>query len=363
MFRVEMLPAGEGDSLWVEYGTGTNVHRILIDGGVAATSAHLSEKLLALPEAERHLDLLVVTHIDSDHIGGIVELLADPQVVFTCGDVWFNGYKHVEEASDLLGALQGEQLTTLLQRRAFPWNKAFGGHAVVTLPNGEPVTRVLPGDLELTLLSPTPERLAALAGEWEKVVRAAGIVPGGGDPSYETENEADVPADLLGDELLDVEALSRRRFTPDAAKPNGSSIAFVAEFRGERCLFGADAFAPVLATALERLAVVESSATYRVDAVKLPHHGSRWNVSRELLEKLECKRFLVSTNGTRSKHPSKEAIARVITTCGPEVQLYFNYDSEQNRVWADPELSRTHQLGTVYPPDGTEGLTVSIRAE
>ena len=33
MLRIEMLPAAHGDCLWIEYGSGTNVHRILIDGG------------------------------------------------------------------------------------------------------------------------------------------------------------------------------------------------------------------------------------------------------------------------------------------------------------------------------------------
>jgi hypothetical protein len=34
MLRVEMLPAGHGDALLVEYGSPDCPHRILIDGGL-----------------------------------------------------------------------------------------------------------------------------------------------------------------------------------------------------------------------------------------------------------------------------------------------------------------------------------------
>ena len=34
MFKIEMLPAGHGDSLWIEYGDPRCPHRILVDGGL-----------------------------------------------------------------------------------------------------------------------------------------------------------------------------------------------------------------------------------------------------------------------------------------------------------------------------------------
>lgn len=33
MFRIEMLPAAHGDALWIEYGAGGTIHRLLVDGG------------------------------------------------------------------------------------------------------------------------------------------------------------------------------------------------------------------------------------------------------------------------------------------------------------------------------------------
>ena len=52
MFRLEMLPAAHGDCLWIEYGSGTTVHRILIDGGPAHTYPALRERILHLPASD-----------------------------------------------------------------------------------------------------------------------------------------------------------------------------------------------------------------------------------------------------------------------------------------------------------------------
>ena len=74
MFQIEMLPAGRGDCLWIEYGSCSDVHRILIDGGPEGTYDVLRERILALPPAERRFELIVLTHVDRDHIAGLIPL-------------------------------------------------------------------------------------------------------------------------------------------------------------------------------------------------------------------------------------------------------------------------------------------------
>ena len=98
----------------------------------------------------------MVTHVDADHIAGVLDLLADEALGFSARDVWFNGYRHLpDEHPATLGPVQGERLTGLLLRRRLPWNAAFEGSAVM-VPDQGPLPRVaLPGGLVLTLLSPT----------------------------------------------------------------------------------------------------------------------------------------------------------------------------------------------------------------
>ena len=79
MLNLEMLPAAHGDCLWIEYGDGKQTRRILIDGGPAHTYPALRARILHLPPDARRFELLVITHIDGDHIEGIVRLLQDAE--------------------------------------------------------------------------------------------------------------------------------------------------------------------------------------------------------------------------------------------------------------------------------------------
>jgi hypothetical protein len=155
----------------------------------------------------------------------------------------------------------------------------------------------LPGDLRLTLLSPSPTQLAEHQPVWEREVREAGLVPGAAPPP-----PAPAAPDVLGEGPLDPETLAARRFSGDPSEANGSSIAFLAEHEGASVLFTGDAFAGVLAQGLRRLAAERGTRRLSVDAFKVSHHGSRNNLSPELLEVLDCPRFLFSTNGRRYRH-------------------------------------------------------------
>ena len=75
------------------------------------------------------------------------------------------------------------------------------------------------------------------------------------------------------------------------------------------------------------------SRTLRLDALKIPHHGSKHNNPVSLFKKLNCRRYLVSTNGKRFEHPHVEAIARIVKYGGPGAQIYFNYLSPFTKLW------------------------------
>ena len=168
--------------------------------------------------------------------------------------------------------------------------------------------------------------------------------------------------DLLGDRL-DVQKLADEKLVPDKAPANGSTIAVLAEYgarpqelpahgrRASRCLRGG-AQAPVQDRRVDRIAV---------NALKVPHHGSRFNVSKGALDLIETDRYLFSTNGNQTKHPHLEGVARTIVR-GGEPTLYFNYKVETTAPWDDRRLQRRHVSSTqpIYPEAGTNGLTVDL---
>ena len=134
MMALEMLPAAHGDCLWLEYGTADNIHRVLIDGGPGSCYEHLRWRILALPQEQRRFELLVITHVDADHIEGVIKLLQDEDLGCQFDDIWFNDWVQIDglmnSAPSLLpsGAVQGEFLGALIETMSGQaWNNAFAG--------------------------------------------------------------------------------------------------------------------------------------------------------------------------------------------------------------------------------------------
>jgi beta-lactamase superfamily II metal-dependent hydrolase len=313
VFKIEMLPAERGDALWLTYGEPPDLHHVLIDGGPKETIQTLvptlEDRIDRLGNKVNRLELLTITHIDTDHIQGVASLLSDHSRVKLFRDVWFNGYRHL----GLLGGPDGERLTSALAPNRGRWNRAFGGGAVVISPAGKLPTKKLRGGLELTLLSPTPDDLARLAPKWERECKKAGIVPGTG---------AQLPRSWRRDRLLglNLELLAAKRYKRDRAEANGSSIAFIATYDGASVLCAADAHSEVLEQSLGRL----GPGPHTFTAVKVSHHGSRANLSPRFLERVCSRNWLLSTNGARFSHPSPETIARIATTQRKPV-FHLNY--------------------------------------
>ncbi len=335
---IEMLPAGHGDALWVEWGPASDRHRLLIDGGPRKGFRELRRRFELLDENDRHVDLLIITHIDLDHIDGAVDLLRNDTLGVTFGDIWFNAYKHLDpDSSDAVsrGAIQGEFVSAVLDDQQLTWNKAFGGGAVVVNPTGSLPSVPLAHDLRLVVLSPTPEKLIKLQKTWDKTLADAKLEPGDREEAL-----ALLESKHRGETI---------KYGGDDSSANGSSIAVVLEYQEERWLLSGDAHEEVLLTNLARYA---DKLPVHLDGFKLPHHGSVRNISPELLDAIKCQRFLISTNGSYFKHPDEAAVDLVVERSS-KPQLVFNYYTDFNKKWEHDSENYT----STYPDDTADDET------
>jgi beta-lactamase superfamily II metal-dependent hydrolase len=362
MFRVELLPAQQGDALWIEYGEPGSVHRILIDGGTSPSYQVVKDRIQALSAGERHFELCIVTHVDTDHIGGALKLLADRSLGVTFDDVWFNDQEVLPPCPDpRRGPIDGAILTRVLDGLGVSPNRAFDGQAAFVPEEGELPVRSFAGGMRLTLLSPGIAQLAELCCNWTAALRKAGLGPG--VPSAEELNErarrkgVEIPRAQRAET---VEDLAEAPFVSDRSRANGSTIAVLAECQGASCVLAGDAFAGVLARSLGRLAASRGEPRLAVSAFKLPHHGSRRNVSMQLLGTVACPMYLFSTDGSVFGHPDPEAVARVIRHGGPDPTLCFNYRSESNQRWGDSAVQERYGYRVRYPAAGEAGLVVDL---
>lgn len=365
MFRLVCLPAGPGDAVVVEYGPTRHPRRLLVDAGSRLSWPTLRARLLR--RRSDVYDVFVVTHVDEDHIGGALELLDDPGLAPRVGSVWFNGYVHCERGGNVLGPVHGEQFTRRLVSGGFPWNPGWRrpvapglGGPVVAPGAGDLPTVDLDGGARIVLLGPFGRQLTRLAKEWAEVVRAAGLVPGGGaDGEGAAVTQRVRTWDPLPD-TLDHDSLTRlaARRQRDSSPANASSIAFVLEFDGRRVLLPGDAHASVLARGLARYGAMVGEERPRLDLVKLPHHGSGANVTPALARAWTADRFVLSTDGTGYAHPDDSAIARLVLAAEDRPTFYSNYPGGGAARWAErgPDAGARFVLAR----SATSGITVPV---
>ncbi|MCC0036384.1 MAG: MBL fold metallo-hydrolase [Hoeflea sp.] len=350
-FTIDMLPAREGDCIWIEYGDESQTHRILIDGGRSSAYDTLRQRFDALPDAERELDLLVCTHVDADHIEGLLKLIKDPSLPVRFRDVWFNGYVHLTRptGAETFGAKQGEQLTDGIVDRQWSWNGAFGKQSVVVGDNGPLPVIELAGGMRVTLLSPHWPALESLRPIWKKECEKAGLIPG-----VQAEAEVDDGVERFGGlSVAKVRELAAAPYKKDTSKANGSSIALLLEYGGKTALLAGDAHGEAMEASIGRLT---GGSKLAVDVLKLSHHGSQGTLPPSLLDVVDCESFLVSTDGSRHDHPDREAIARLAVSREGGFSLIGNYRSAEMLEWDQASLKRAFGYSVQLPgagePDG-----------
>jgi hypothetical protein len=375
VFRIKLLPALNGDCIWIEYGEENAVSRVLIDGGPLGAYAALRAEIEQLPLEQRTFELLVVTHIDADHIDGTVKLMRHPELGAKFQEVWFNGWPQLKTLPTLAptteelsvegrGAGSGAYLDLLMIRGGEACNERFRERAVCVADDGALPRVRLKGGLELTLLSPTVDKLRKLRTTWYEAFQKLGAEPGDQDfilaklekdKRFRGDEDA-APAVPAG---LDEAASLAPEL--DNAVANGSSIAFVAEYADQRCALLGDAHAPLIEKSFRRMASARTEPKLRLAAVKLSHHGSKGNTTPGLMRAIDCRNYLVSTDGSIFHHPDDEAIQCVIANAKP-ARLFFNYESERTVGWRKTGQEASLGYTAQYPARNGESIEINLLA-
>lgn len=378
--RIELLPALNGDCILVEY---IPLHFILIDGGYVDTyNNHLLPRLREIASKGGVIDLIVVTHIDGDHISGIVKLLEEEEMPIEVKGIWYNGYRHVQsivKVGDVLetfvhknickegnteckpiSAKQGCTLSALITRRGLAWNEPTIGGAIKS-----PMTITF-GDAAIHILSPREDDIDNLGDFWRKRLIIDGLL--NKEHSEEYWDDAfefclckDKPGFRFHEQKVSKsynwEKIKEAPYEADDSATNGSSIAFVLEAGGKRILFLGDAHSETVEQSLVAL-YGEEKIPIKFDVVKLSHHGSYNNNSPKLLSMIACDKWLISTNGDNYNHPDISTLAHIVTH-NTGCQLFFNYKLPVGDELCKEEYHGKYEFEVVSSEDG-DGITVTI---
>jgi hypothetical protein len=299
VFSLEALQAMEGDALLLHYGSAAAPKSILIDGGPAGVyKKFLKPRLAALAEQRgaNPLELrhCFVTHLDSDHIRGVLDFAEDipnEACPADCTSFWLNVFDkrllaHLPPAAAAAlpdASPKSIQAVTSSIKDGMELMDAVGklkadrnGGADVLVADGAGVPLDL-GEPELgvTLVCPDLAHLRKLAAEWEKKVEK--------------------------------DTASKAEYV-DASVFNLSSLVLVVEAshadgRQARMLLTGDARGDHIIAGLGNAGLLDKKRRAHFDLLKVPHHGSDRNLTLEFFQQIQARHYVISANG-RDDNPS-----------------------------------------------------------
>ena len=292
-----------------------------------------------------HIDYLVVTHIDTDHINGICNMLYQMPELRIDHIIYNNLFAKEDDAQvEPLNDFQRKQiealkvciltwkpnienkvakkealaLSTLIQRNwADAWDKKL------TLIDGEYLS--LGGLGRIFIVSPTQTAIDELNKQildefaqkfYEKYPLEQGKEKGA--ELFELLSLLYNQKELLLENKIScstgtMRAEYNKSDREDTSKTNRASIAFVWEFGKKRILLLGDATSEVVIEgikAYKKKNKIPLETKIYFDAIKVPHHGSDVNLSKELLKHIDSPNWIFC--GCTSIAPHLHTLANII---------------------------------------------------
>ncbi|APD90681.1 hypothetical protein BM524_13210 [Alteromonas mediterranea] len=348
--NIKILKANNGDSIllsWLYEGITKNV---LIDGGKSNTykqgslKKDLFKALSSIKEKGQKIDLLVLTHVDDDHIGGLLKAFKHGELLRElCDKVWFNSGLLIDEYFNqdhdethavifdrVASGTVSDNYTSIRQGVSFEETIAELGVWQREIIKAGQVHELW--GAKFFIISPSEEKLEALLVKWGK--EQPDSLTSGKQTDYTKTFEA---------------LLENDEFRGDSSIHNGSSIAFLLEIENKRLLMLGDAHDEVIVEEIKRLKDTNGQRysennPLKVNFVKLSHHGSQYNTSPEFLRLIDAENFIVSTDGSAHGLPDKLTIARIHQQF-PNATIHFNYDNPRKHMFKRQERERLAQEG------------------
>ncbi|MEG3180244.1 ComEC/Rec2 family competence protein [Sphingomonas sp. LT1P40] len=393
--KIEIFPSASGDCVLL---TSSDDKRLLADAGLPKAYDHfIASPLAKLRTAGKSIDVAYVSHIDQDHIGGILKLLSD-EVAWRAFDhaqanggrlgkpkvprppeikqLWHNAFLEDIERTEQVdlgtalassaGVLSGLNAAALGGREAqqiasetrmlalsvgeaielnwrigrdqlgIPLNPEFAGELMTARPN----TPITLGALKITVLGPTAKQLTALRKAWIVWLNKSK------KRIEELRKAHQRDADAIGSSTtaLDLANLSRDialAVEKDVTPPNLASLVLLVEERGKRVLLTGDAGDESLLEYLEAANLLDASGKIEVDVLKVPHHGAHNSYSPRFVASVRASHLIFCGDGEHH-NPEPDVVKGYIDAVkaaplsdGRTTTFWFNWSSVRASEFQD----------------------------
>jgi hypothetical protein len=384
--KITLLPSEKGDCLLIESGDVA----ILADGGMPGSYvAEVRPFLGSFAAAGGELDLVYVSHVDQDHIAGVLQLLEDmvqwrvhkhkvannrrsttpafdePPAVKR---IWHNSFKAlVPQNAGEIGTMLASRANSLssssnpaalklaaayrniansipeaikVSRRIaadqldIPLNGEFG--KLLAMVRGNDAIKLKPGSkLSIRVIGPFEKDLEILRDYWNAWlddVKNANAVKKLKD--WLEKNRAGLPAGTLG-LSIDDEIGHRSKVT----EPNLASLMLLLEESKPgggvaRAIMTGDGHHDDVLAGLKHHDLLPDGQGLHVDLLKIQHHGSEHNLDRDFVKRITADHYVFCANGEH-KNPDLRIIEVLLKSrLGNQDELSPNAEAGQPfTVW------------------------------
>lgn len=360
--RLKVFQSNTGDCLLLS----SEANHILIDGGFQSTFQDNTLPALAeLAERNEKLDLVCVSHIDSDHISGILQLMDDildwrvydfqrsrgndqfkepdfprpPEIA----EIWHNGFDTL--VGDISDGFESA-VTTQIQASVLGGNNllAQAGQNLIngekqaielahmvdpglmniplnTLADGQPLILSVDapvsykvGNMTLSLLGPFQEDVEQLHKEWDVWVKAnqkklASLRA----RANENARKLGLGQEAALAETMQILAAELGDRT-EVTTPNLASITFLAEADDQLVLMTGDAHANEILKGLRvhNYLPAEGGALH-VNILKIQHHGATANIHKDFCKSITADHYVFCGNGGHD-NPELEVVELIVNS-------------------------------------------------
>lgn len=335
---LDILPVGtgkSGDALLIQIGLGHNRQIIVVDGGTKDSGSNLASCVADYCGKNTIIDHVICTHPHNDHSGGLTELLSHFRVL----NFWMHRpWLHAAELNPLL-LRQRKSHERLVKHLYDQYEDIFELDKLARWHN--PACRLLEPFQgcrigPLVCLSPSKEFYNSLLPHFDDTPPAR---------TYSTAGGSFFGGLVL--ENLDNESLSNS--PPPTTPENESSVVLYLPDPSDALLLTADAGPQAIQLAINYARSLGVDLLRSVGIFQLPHHGSRRNITPNLLDQIlgragdlsrvGQKYVFVTAGSSDPDHPRPAVVnaairrgAKVYTTRGSH--LLFERGSVVRRNWS-----------------------------
>jgi beta-lactamase superfamily II metal-dependent hydrolase len=373
--HIHVFQSYQGDCLLIE--DAARKRRVLCDGGTpGAMLAFVAGELAAWQQRGEDIDLAYVSHIDSDHIGGIAVLL-DLLVQWKVFDfhsangdpsrqpelprppairaLWHNAFRDL--IKDNAGAIEGllaasapllqasqvddvvslgreyasiatsikEALTVSrlikpdlldIPLNALPANPGHGGKLIMARKGQKP-ERI--GGLEITILCPFPHELENMRKGWNNWLRD--------ESNRETARQVRalyagrLESSVSSNTSAHVDLHNWQGIAPykGVTAPNVASTVLLVREGNKTALLTGDNHPDMIVDGLEFAGLLKDGFIH-LDVLKYPHHGSEHNISERFPRQVSADHYIFCGNGSNTNPELSVLKAMFAARIGPEAK-------------------------------------------